>query len=145
MKMLFTVLCYLYIVDLDIFWLRKDNILKPHCVVLLRFKDILYWFYIFVVDPSMKKCVGLIYHTEQGLVRLCLLVVFRWVDILSSNHKKWCSRSFYQKIINKNSDLRYCFSKLIRCREMIYRLARFQQVRFLRFLSNILVLFMEFF
>ena len=33
-RFLFTVLCYLYVVNLDIFWLRKDNILKPPCVVL---------------------------------------------------------------------------------------------------------------
>ena len=33
-SLLITVLRYLYVVDLDIFWLRKENILKPHCVVL---------------------------------------------------------------------------------------------------------------
>ena len=68
----------------------------------------------------------------------CISLWFSGRLVYHPQTTKKCSRSSYQKFIDYNSDLRYCFRITIRFRVLIPRLSRVQQVFFMRVVSNVL-------
>ena len=77
-----------------------------------------------VVTLNPKSTKEIQRHWQILFSYFLSLVVFRggggWYIILKP--PKWCSRGFYQKLLNCNSDLRYCFRTPRRCINMISRL-----------------------